>query len=83
MQAMVQIDLYYNKFLYLLQIQIFKGKSKISGTIPATAYFFNFLILFFIFSFIRFGIKSPNLGLILMNTFPYCGGTNSSPPNTK
>ena len=55
-------------------------KSKISGIIPATAYFFN---LSFIFSFTRFGKKSPNLGLMLIKTFPYCGGINSSPPKTE
>jgi len=36
-----------------------------------------------IFSFVRFGRKSPVLGLILIKTLPYCGGTNSSPPNTE
>ena len=55
-------------------------KSSISGTIPATANFFNLL---FIFCFIRLGRKSPVLGLILIKTFPYWGGINSSPPNTE
>jgi len=55
-------------------------RSKISGTTPATAYFFNFNL---IFSLIRFGKKSPNFGFILMKTFPYCGGFNSSPPKTE
>ena len=55
-------------------------RSRISGTIPATANFFNLSLMF---SLIRFGRKSPNLGLILIKTLPYCGGTNSSPPKTE
>jgi hypothetical protein len=36
-----------------------------------------------IFSLIKFGKKSPVLGLILIKTFPYCGGISSSPPKTE
>ena len=49
-------------------------KSKISGTIPEIAYFLSFNLMF---SLIRLGEKSPNLGLILIKTFPYCGGLSS------
>ena len=54
-------------------------KSNISGTIPDIAYFFNFNLMF---SLMRLGKKSPNLGLILIKTLPYCGGFSSSPPKT-
>ena len=47
--------------------------------IPATAYFFKSLLMFCL---IKFGTKSPFLGFILIKTFPYCGGTRSSPPKT-
>ena len=45
-----------------------KEESRISGTIPATAYFFNLNLMF---SLIKFGKKSPVLGFILIKTFPY------------
>ena len=45
--------------------------------IPATEYFRRSLL---IFSLIALGTKSPVLGFMLIKTFPYCGGTNSSPP---
>ena len=55
-------------------------KSSISGTIPATEYFFKSL---FIFCFTKFGTKSPFRGFILIKTLPNCGGTKSSPPKTE
>ena len=55
-------------------------RSKISGTIPATAYFLSFNL---ILSLIKLGKKSPNFGLILIKTLPYWGGIKSSPPNTE
>ena len=47
--------------------------------IPATAYFLNSLLRL---SLIVFGKNCPKYGFMAAKTLPYCGGSNSSPPNT-
>ena len=47
---------------------------------PATEYFLRAL---FILSFTSLETKKPPSGLIVIKTFPYCGGSKSSPPNTE